>query len=37
MAEFIYQMHKARKAHGDMVIPDDVTIAFYPGAKIGEV
>ena len=37
MAEFIYQMHKARKAHGDKVILDDVTIAFYPGAKIGVV
>ncbi len=37
MAEFIYQMHKARKAHGDKVILDDVTLAFYPGAKIGVV
>ncbi|WP_314010078.1 energy-dependent translational throttle protein EttA [Cryptobacterium curtum] len=37
MAEFIYQMHKARKAHGDKVILDDVTMAFYPGAKIGIV
>ena len=37
MAEFIYQMHKARKAHGDKVILDDVTMAFYPGAKIGVV
>ena len=37
MAEFIYQMIKARKAHGDKVILDDVTIAFYPGAKIGVV
>ena len=36
MAEFIYQMYKARKAHGDKVILDDVTMAFYPGAKIGE-
>jgi ATP-binding cassette ChvD family protein len=37
MAEFIYTMRKARKAHGDKVILDDVTIAFYPGAKIGVV
>jgi len=37
VAEFIYQMHKARKAHGDKVILDDVTLAFYPGAKIGVV
>ena len=37
MAEFIYQMHKARKAHGDKVILDDVTMAFYPSAKIGVV
>ena len=37
MAEFIYTMHKARKAHGDKVILDDVTMAFYPGAKIGVV
>ena len=37
MAEFIYQMYKARKAHGDKVIIDDVTLSFYPGAKIGVV
>ncbi|SHE24827.1 energy-dependent translational throttle protein EttA [Actinomyces glycerinitolerans] len=37
MAEFIYQMIKARKAHGDKVILDDVTMAFLPGAKIGMV
>ncbi len=37
MAEFIYQMYKARKAHGDKVILDDVTLAFLPGAKIGVV
>src|SRR5215212_11108863 len=37
MAEFIYAMSKARKAHGDKVILDDVTLAFYPGAKIGVV
>ncbi|HEX6921565.1 MAG TPA: energy-dependent translational throttle protein EttA [Actinomycetes bacterium] len=35
MAEFIYTMRKARKAHGDKVILDDVTLAFLPGAKIG--
>ena len=37
MAEFIYTMHDVRKAHGDKVILDDVTMAFYPGAKIGVV
>ncbi len=37
MAEFIYTMTKARKAHGDKVILDDVTMSFYPGAKIGVV
>ena len=37
MAEFIYQMYKARKAHGDKVVLDDVTLSFYPGAKIGVV
>lgn len=37
MAEFIYVLDKARKAHGDKVILDDVTLAFYPGAKIGVV
>ena len=37
MAEFVYQMHKARKAVGDKVILDDVTVGVYPGAKIGVV
>ena len=37
MAEFIYVLERARKAHGDKVILDDVTLAFYPGAKIGVV
>ncbi len=37
MAEFIYTMKKVRKAHGDKVILDDVTIQFLPGAKIGVV
>ncbi|MCI9889324.1 energy-dependent translational throttle protein EttA [Micrococcales bacterium 31B] len=37
MAEFIYTMYKARKAHGDKLILDDVTMSFYPGAKIGVV
>ncbi len=37
MAEFIYSMRKARKAHGDKVILDDVTLDFLPGAKIGVV
>ena len=35
MPEFIYQMHGVRKAHGDKVILDNVTLAFLPGAKIG--
>ncbi|MFG2828551.1 energy-dependent translational throttle protein EttA [Streptomyces sp. NPDC048434] len=37
MAEYIYTMRKARKAHGDKVILDDVTLSFLPGAKIGVV
>ena len=37
MAEYIYSMVKARKAHGDKLILDDVTMAFLPGAKIGMV
>ncbi|MGO1629745.1 MAG: ATP-binding cassette domain-containing protein, partial [Microbacterium sp.] len=37
MAEFIYQMIKARKKVGDKLILDDVTMSFYPGAKIGMV
>jgi ATP-binding cassette ChvD family protein len=37
MAEYIYSMVRARKAHGDKVILDDVTMAFLPGAKIGVV
>ena len=37
MAEFIYQMIKARKAYGERVILDDVTLSFLPGAKIGVV
>ncbi|MGW5521676.1 energy-dependent translational throttle protein EttA [Gordonia sp. NPDC003950] len=37
MAEFIYTMKKVRKAHGDKVILDDVTMSFFPGAKIGVV
>jgi ATP-binding cassette ChvD family protein len=35
MPEFIYTMTKARKAVGDKVILDDVTMSFFPGAKIG--
>jgi ATP-binding cassette ChvD family protein len=35
MPQFIYQMQKVRKAVGDKVILDDVTLAFFPGAKIG--
>jgi ATPase subunit of ABC transporter with duplicated ATPase domains len=37
LAEFIYTMRKVRKAHGDKVILDDVTLSFLPGAKIGVV
>ena len=37
MAEFIFTMMHARKAHGDKVILDDVSLSFYPGAKIGVV
>ena len=37
MAEFIYSMYKARKAVGETVILDDVSMSFYPGAKIGMV
>jgi ATP-binding cassette ChvD family protein len=37
MPEFIYQMSRVRKAHGDKVILDEVTLAFLPGAKIGVV
>lgn len=37
MAEFIYSMIRARKAVGDKLILDDVTMSFYPGAKIGMV
>src|SRR6202161_2139619 len=37
MPEFIYSMRAVRKAHGDKVILDDVTLSFLPGAKIGVV
>ncbi|AWT26706.1 MULTISPECIES: energy-dependent translational throttle protein EttA [Corynebacterium] len=37
MAEFIYTMKNVRKAHGDKVVLDNVTMSFYPGAKIGVV
>ena len=37
MAQYIYTMARARKAHGDKVILDDVTLSFLPGAKIGVV
>src|SRR5499425_3126639 len=37
MPEFIYQMRGVRKAHGDKVVLDSVTLAFLPGAKIGVV
>jgi len=37
VAQYIYVLRKARKAHGDKVILDDVTLSFLPGAKIGVV
>ncbi len=37
MAEFVYQMYEARKTAGDKVILDDVSLSFFPGAKIGVV
>src|SRR3954470_16917051 len=37
VAQYIYTMVRARKAHGDKVILDDVTLSFFPGAKIGVV
>ncbi|CAN5371674.1 energy-dependent translational throttle protein EttA [soil metagenome] len=37
MAQYIYSMNRVRKAHGDKVILDNVTLAFLPGAKIGVV
>ncbi len=37
MAEYIYSMVRARKAVGDKLILDDVTMSFLPGAKIGVV
>ncbi len=37
MAEFIYTLRRARKAHGDKVVLDNVTLSFLPGAKIGVV
>ena len=37
MADYIYSMVRARKAVGDKVILDDVTMSFLPGAKIGVV
>ena len=37
VAEFIYTLSKARKAHGDKLILDNVTLSFLPGAKIGVV
>lgn len=37
MGEFIYTMKNVRRAHGDKVVLDNVTMAFYPGAKIGVV
>ena len=37
MAQYIYVLEKARKAHGDKVVLDNVTLSFLPGAKIGVV
>ncbi|TYB57837.1 energy-dependent translational throttle protein EttA [Nonomuraea sp. PA05] len=35
MPEYIYTLQRVRKAHGDKVVLDDVTLSFLPGAKIG--
>jgi ATP-binding cassette ChvD family protein len=37
MPEFIYSMHNVRKALGDKVVLDNITLSFFPGAKIGVV
>jgi ATP-binding cassette ChvD family protein len=37
VAQYIYVLEKARKAHGDKVVLDNVTLSFLPGAKIGVV
>ena len=37
MPEFIYSLRAVRKAHGDKVVLDNVTLSFLPGAKIGVV
>src|SRR5674536_157555 len=37
MAQYVFSMRKVRKAHGDKVVLDNVTLAFLPGAKIGVV
>ena len=37
MPEFIYSMHNVRKALGDKVVLDNITLSFYPAAKIGVV
>jgi ATP-binding cassette ChvD family protein len=37
VAQYIYVLEKARRAHGDKVVLDDVTLSFLPGAKIGVV
>ena len=37
MAQYIYTLDRARKAHGDKVVLDNVTLHFLPGAKIGVV
>src|SRR3954465_14023571 len=37
MAEYVYTLRQVRKAHGDKVVPDNVTLSFLHGAKIGVV
>src|SRR5687768_2448641 len=37
MAEYVFTLRNVRKAHGDKVVLDDVTLSFLHGAKIGVV
>src|SRR3546814_464418 len=37
MAEYVFTLRNVRKAHGDKVVLDNVTLSFLHGAKIGVV